>query len=316
MTSPTAKSLAPSLVPGNPDACRLLASLFANAGGTTKLFPMFGHVEAPLLALVETDPAALSPLATGGRAAWSCHAYPEARAFLAPVIAARPATPVGVWISVPWDRTGEPMTAEREHALLQLYYAESLLALGESEAGERRFAEALGQATLPGYLRLTGSIYDHGTPDDFRLLALTRAARALRLRFEGKDACVFRKVKKPRPGAVPDASLLALARTYVDRALAVVGPRVVAQYAGLVPDATYAHEGRTRLHKDYAWQRHVLFEAALLDEHAGLRARATSRMGKARLLAALNDPTLTYEPELRDAVARLGATVTPLDAPE
>lgn len=320
MRTVSASKLAPFLVAGHADAaeaCRVLASLIANAGGSTKLFPMYGKVLEPLLALAKTEPAALAPLATAGRLAWGISAYPEARACLELVCAAEPSAPLAVWTAgVPWDRTREPMTVPRERAMLQLYLAESLLAEGDSAAGEELFAKTIAKDELPGYLRVGTTMYDYGTPGDFRLYALARAAGALRLRHQGLDACAGRKPPKRKPGSAPDPRLLATAETYAERALAVVGPRVVEQYAGLIPDTTYAHPGLTLAHKDYLWQWHVFFEAALVDELAGRTERARVRLGKAKLLAALKEPTHHYEPELREAVARLGAVNTPLDSSE
>lgn len=320
MRTVSASKLAPFLVAGHPDAaeaCRVLASLFANAGGSTKLFPMYGKVLEPLLALAKTAPAALPPLATAGRVAWPISAYPEVRACLSVVCAATPEVPLAVWAAgVPWDRTREPMTVSRERAMLQLYLAESLLAEGDEPAGEALFAEAIATPELPGYLRVSPTMYDYGTPADFRLYALARAARALRLRHQGLDACAGRKPPKRKPGAVPDGRQLTMAQAYVEKALAVIGPRVVEQYAGLIPDTTYAHPGLTLAHKDYLWQWRVFFEAALVDELAGRPERACVRLGKAKLLAALNEPTHHYERELREAVARLGAVNTPLDSVE
>ncbi len=320
MRTVSASKLIPFLAPGHPDAaeaCRTLTSALTNARGSTKLFPMVAKVLEPLLTLAKTEASALAPLATAGRMAWAISAYPEARACLEAACAVEAAAPLGDWTAaIPWDRTREPMTAARERAMLHGYLGECLLADGEDAPGEALLARAITSADLPGYLKVGVTMYDYGTPADFRLYALARAARALRLRHHGMDACSGRKPPKRKAATAPDPLLLARACDYAERALTVIGPRLAEQYAGLVPDTTYQHPGLTLAHKDALWQWRVLFEAALLDELRGDLARARVRLGKAKLLAALNEPTHHYEPALREAVARLGAVNTPLDHAE
>lgn len=91
----------------------------------------------------------------------------------------------------------------------------------------------------------------------------------------------------------------------------MVGPRAAELYAGLLPDALYARE-LTRAQGDYYWQWTTYFEAALLDEVNGNTDRARHRMGQAKLIAALEDPMHSYQKELADGIARLGAVTTVL----
>ena len=220
--------------PDHEEVCRLLTTKFANSGGTRALLPLALDVVAPLITLLESTSAARRPLATAGRVLWSAAAYPEARACLEAVLPFASALPLDPAWNVPWRYSGERAFVEgpREEALLRLYYAECLLAAGQHEDGERAFIEAFAlaeKASLPTYLQLAGATDVWGDLSDFRVHALTRAARAIRLCLAGRDACVWRKLPKSKQVPLDDPKLLATATAYEETAHSIVDARAPEQ---------------------------------------------------------------------------------------
>lgn len=314
------KGLAPLLDLANPDraiACRSVTSLYFNMRNGKQEFNATGHVLAPLLALLPHEPAAAGPLATMAPCLVRNGAYPEGSACIDAIVDLESDEALGT-PDAPWHyHSAEKMTWPRQQALFWLMRGECRLAANDRAGAEAALAEGARRAiasAMPPYFGLSGKNHStaHGTTADYRLLALVHGARALRLVFEGKDPSPYRKVKKRKASETPDAALLTSARAYLDDALAVIGPGVAEQYAGLVPDALYEHPALTRAHKDAFWQLTAYYESALVDEHLGDLARARLHLGRAKFLSALREPTHHYEPDLREAVARLGAQNTPL----
>lgn len=314
------KGLAPHLRVDDPDvagACTSVTSLFVNMRNAKKELDAAGHVLGPLLALLPLDGRAAGPLATMAVCMVRGAAYPEAIACIDAVIDRTSDAPIGT-VERPWQYHGtEPMTWPRQQALLWLMRGECRLASGDREGGEAALAEGATRAKtaeLPPYFGLRFRTHDteQGTVADHRLLALVHGARALRLRFEGHDPSPHRKVKKSKKPAPPDRAQLTLARTYLDDALHVIGPRVAEQYAGLVPQPQFEHPDLTRAQKDASWQKLAYFESALVDEHLGDLDRARLHLGRSKWISALREPTHHWEGPLREAVARLGVENTPL----
>lgn len=229
----TAKGIAPFLARTNPEraaACERVTSLIVNLGSGAKIFAIAGELLPPLLALLPEETAAAGPLATFADPLTRVAAYPEASACIDAVIDRDSAAPLGM-LEEPWlfQAENEKMTWPRQQALLWLWRGEARLAAGDREGGNAAFAEGARRAeaaAMPARFGLLGSRSPFvGTVADRRLWALTRAARALRLRSEGKDPCDHRKTKnKANPGA--DPAQLALARAYLAEVLAAIGARI------------------------------------------------------------------------------------------
>ncbi|NVB77559.1 MAG: hypothetical protein HOV81_04110 [Kofleriaceae bacterium] len=307
------KGIAPFLDRENPEraaACMRAADLIANMGGSDRVFNASPHLIEPLLALLPFEPAAAHPLAALGEKLTYAHAYPEAQVCIDAVIDLESTEPFSQ-IDEPWGRD-QPMTWPWQQALLWLWRGEGRLAAGDRAGGEAALAEGARRAeasAMPEVFGLLGPGSPFkGTVADRRLWALVRGASALRLRFEGKDACAARKVKKPKKGAKPDPALLALARAYVDDALAVIGPRVAAQYAGLEPKA----EKHALELERHAWQRFAYFESGLLSEHVGDMATARLHLGRAKWISALFNPGHRHDLRLLEVIERLGIENVPL----
>jgi hypothetical protein len=322
------KAIAPYLDPESPEraeACRRLANLFYEMRNGTKEFNAASHVLEPLLRLLPHDESAAEPLATMASVLTAGCAYPEALRCIEAVIDHDPGKPLGHRLRHAdlWKPTSnEPMTWPRERALLTLYRGECLLAQGDEQAGEEALAEGTARAAaaeMPVYFRISPVHSERGTTADYRALALTRAARAIRFRLEGKDVVHARKLPKKRDTR-DDGRSLELARSYVEKALAAVMPRVAVQYAGLVP-WDYREEPNgvspelTRAQKDQLWQAKVLYEAGMLDERAGDLVRARHRLGQGKhLLALALSIGSTIQDEMDEAVRRLGVVNVSLDA--
>lgn len=311
------KGIAPFLALSSPErvaACARATTLVVNLGSGLKVFTASGHLLGPLLALLPHEAAAAGPLATFADHLTRAGAYPEALSCIDAVVGLAPARPLGT-IDTPWD-TGEPMTWPRQQALLTLWRGECRLAVGDHEGGMAALAEGVRRAEaaeMPPRIRLLGGRTPfRGSIADRRLWALVQAAHALRLRYEGKDACEGRKVKKRKASEKPDPALLASARAYLDEALAVIGPRVAAQHAGLEPRSDWEHPGLTSEHREHAWQKAAYFESGLVDEHLGDLTRARQHLGRAKWLSALANPSHRFEDELLEVVGRLGIENVPL----
>jgi hypothetical protein len=193
---------------------------------------------------------------------------------------------------------------------------ECRLAAGDRKGGEAALADGARRAEksgMPAVFGLQGLDASYqGTYADSRLFALVQGARALRLRYEGKDACADRKVKKPTTSKKPDPALLRLATTYLDEALVVIGPRVKTQFAGLKPRTAKQGMDYSSEHQQHAWQRFAYFESGLVKEQLGDRKGAAADVGKAAWISALFNPGHRHDTELLDAIARLGAKSVPL----
>ena len=325
VSSASTARFAPFLDIRHPDcreACGLFASLFHGSGGDRYTFKMSEHALAPLLELAAHEPAARHALASAAGSLWRGHAYPETRAAIEALLPFESEAPwAQTQFRLPWqDQRPASLTGPRQVALMHLYRAECLLALGESEAGEQAFEQAIERAeraAVPGYMQLSSASQYWGTHADFRLFALVRSAYALRLRLLGQDACLYRKIAKSKQAPKSDPVGLATATRYAESALAVVAARAPEQYAGLTPKPIEGHEF-TPSQRAYHWQWRAYLEAALLDEMNGNLDRARHRVGQAKFLAALEDPS--HDPvqdhvkTLVECVARRGAVNTPLDA--
>ncbi len=315
----TAKGISPFLERGNrerKEACARATSLLVNAGNAKTAFAATGYLLEPLLALLPEEPAAAGPLAAFAERLTRSSAYPEAAVCIDAVIDRASDVPLGE-IEEPWDEAiGGPMTWPRQQALLWLWRGEGRLASGDRAGGDAALAEGVRRAeaaAMPTPFGLLGSGSPfRGDAADRAMWARVQAASALRLRFEGKDACDFRKVKKRKANEKPDRALLELARAYLDDALAVIGPRVAAQYAGLTPKADGAADGWAFALVTHQWQRFAYFESGLVDEHLGDLARARVHLGRAKWISALGNPTHRHEYALQETVARLQLENVPL----
>ena len=315
----SAKGIAPFLTPDNPErveACARASNLIFETRDGAKVFKASQILIEPLLALLPIEPAAANPLATLAYFLTDAHAYPEALVCIDAIIDRSPDRPLGSMYS-PWDGgESNPMTWPRQQALLSLWRGECLLAAGDRERGEAALADFARRAEASDIPRDRLSIggthsWWSGNYADLRMWSLYQAARALRLRYQGEDACRGRKVPKRKAKDKPDPALLSLARAYLDEVMAVIEPRVAKQFAGLVPTDT-KHPGYTTAHLNASWQQYVYFESGLLYEQLGELDKARLHVGRAKWLFALDDPSHQHRTNLTDAVERLGAVNTPL----
>ena len=196
--------------------------------------PLALDVVDPLITLLQATPAPRRPLATAGRMLWSASAYQEARASIEAILPFASELPLDPGWNVPWRSGGERAFVDgaREEALLRLYLAECLLVAGEDEQGELAFLEAFAvaeRARLPTFLQLGGATHLWGSLADFRIQALARAARAIRLCLAGRDACVWRKLPKKKQVPRDDPMLVAAATAYEATVQSVVAERAPKQ---------------------------------------------------------------------------------------
>ncbi|MBK7400821.1 MAG: hypothetical protein IPJ34_32355 [Myxococcales bacterium] len=317
-----AKDTLPQLASADPTeraaGYAMVTTLFVNGNGRDLAIAEI--VLPALFTAVEHDPHALAPLATAAHGLFGARAYPEALRCIEVLLADAGSGEALSRKDAPWDDRAEPFTRERERALFRLFRYECLLAAGRLEDAAATLPEALaGAAVLPTPFKLSPSIYEWGTPDDFVLRARIRASRALRLWAAGRDAAAFRKVpKKLHPKPVEAKRIRGLARALTESYLPELDAslsRFAPYTPGIVPDLTVADK---RALQDFRAEGYA--EAGMIARDEGDSTRAARLLATAHWILSIHHHGLGpgVEPDHREAILALAPTpaLVPATRPE